>query len=226
MGFLPSDKMLAGLNLPVSGTAAKYAAAQKAMDTASGYMNSLSGLQNSAMALAESSATNKDKFIQSVAKTGVNKMLGEATLSKKQEELLKQLLDPKFKNFSELFERIRYSFVPTTLPSGEKFILPRIDKNNIVRAAQRWDVPIGKEGDIITGVVAKKGFSGGEECFMSGITKHLEKGVTESSAIRFYPKSGELSVINVNPDRVKTIQRILGTEEGGKIIQEATFKLK
>lgn len=226
MGFIPAGKLINGLNLAVSGAAIKYSAAQKVIDTTSGYMNSLSDFQSSAAALMESSAQSKDTFMKSMAQSGVHKMLGDATLSKKQEELLKQLLDPKFENFSELFERIRYSFVPTTLPSGEKFVLPRVDKNNIVKAAQRWDVPIGKKCDTITGIVAKKAFSGGEECFMSGITRQLEKGVTESSAIRFYPKSGELSVIKVDTDRIKTIQRILGTEDGGKVIQEASFKLK
>jgi len=227
MGFLPSGKIITGLQQLTSNTLTKYGAAQKGLDAASGYISSLSELQNSLIELADSSAASKDKFVKSLAKTGVDKMLGTgSSLTNEQEVLLKQFLDPKFKNYEELFERIRYSFIPTTFPSGEKFILPRVDKNNVVKAAQRWDVPIGKQGDTVTGLIARKTISGGEECFMSGITRHLEKGASESTAIRFYPKSGELSLIEVNPDRLKTIKRILGTEDGGKIIQEASFHLK
>lgn len=227
MGFIPTVKLAGKIQEFGSGSLLRQSAAQKALDEASGYVSSLSGLQNALTEFAETSAKSKDAFVKAAAKNGVDKMLGTGTsLAGEQEALLKKLLDPKFKNYEELFERIRYSFIPTTFPSGEKFILPRLDKNNIIKAAQKWDVPIGKQGDAVTGIVAKKALSGGEECFMSGITRHLGKGASESSAIRFYPKSGEISLIHVNPDKLKTIKRILGTEDGGKIIQEASFHLK
>ncbi len=171
--------------------------------------------------LPDSVTAAKNKFIDTKAKTNVEKMLGvENSVANAEEKLRKELIDTQFSSIHGLFKRIHNSFMPVEFPSGEKINLKKSLVNeiaaNVSKGKESSFEYTNKNGETIKGFVSKKVQKQGEDCFFVQM-KRIFGDSSETIETRYYPKSSEIRSVGKKADGTKTISIITGNETGGKM---------
>lgn len=171
--------------------------------------------------LPDSVTAAKNKFIDTKAKTNVEKMLGvESSVANAEEKLRKELIDTQFSSVQKLFKRVKNSFIPTEFPFGEKINLKKSLANeiaaNVSKGRESSFEYTNNNGETIKGFVSKKVQKQGEDCFFVQM-KRIFGDSSETIETRYYPKSSEIRSVGKKADGTKTISIITGNDAGGKM---------
>lgn len=163
----------------------------------------------------------KKRVQNCIANGRLEKVLGDnATLRSAEETLRKERIDNLFNGAPIKRVKGTYNFLPTQWPSGDSFSLKKEVGNLLGQGQKHFEYT--KNGDIIQGSVSGLDKKRGENCFTTTI-KRLKNGdpkVAETVAMRYYPQSDEINIINRGMDGTKTFTKVLGSPDSCKVIEK------
>lgn len=197
--------------------------ATKVLNNSMATAQSLVNTSGNVAKLSDEATAVKDKFINTRAKSNIEKMLGvENSVANAEEKLRKELIDSKFTVASELFKRVQNTFLPTKFPSGIKINLRKSCLNEIANNATKGKNTsfeyVDKTGATIKGFVSNKIKKQGEDCFLAQIQRITPDKMSEVVEVRYYPKSSEIKTVSRTADGIKNVTTVYGNENGGRII--------